>query len=148
MHNTLNASDYGLIDERTLRPRPNYWSAVFWRKLMGTTVLEAGDSDTPNLYVYAHCMRGQPGGVTMLAINADQRTTQTITTPIAALRYTLTSPDLLSSQIKLNGKILKPMADGSLPALIGRALPAGPIALIPASITFIAMPAANNKSCE
>ena len=27
MHNTLAASDYGLIDEKTLQPRPNYWGA-------------------------------------------------------------------------------------------------------------------------
>ncbi len=25
MHNTLAASDYGLLDEKTFRPRPNYW---------------------------------------------------------------------------------------------------------------------------
>jgi len=26
MHNTLAASDYGLLDEKTLMPRPNYWA--------------------------------------------------------------------------------------------------------------------------
>ena len=30
MHNTLAASDYGLIDEKTLIPRPNYWAALLW----------------------------------------------------------------------------------------------------------------------
>src|ERR1700759_1159150 len=38
MHNTLDASDYGLLDEDTLAPRPNYWAALLWRRLMGTTV--------------------------------------------------------------------------------------------------------------
>ncbi|WP_419804592.1 hypothetical protein [Terriglobus sp.] len=28
MHNTLDASDYGLIDEKTLTPRPDYWAAL------------------------------------------------------------------------------------------------------------------------
>ncbi len=42
IHNTLNASDYGLLDEKTLEPRPNYWAALLWRKLMGTTVLDPG----------------------------------------------------------------------------------------------------------
>ena len=28
MHNTLAASDYGLLDEKTLTPRPNYWGAL------------------------------------------------------------------------------------------------------------------------
>ena len=32
-HNTLAASDYGLLDEKTLRPRPNYWAALLWRRL-------------------------------------------------------------------------------------------------------------------
>jgi hypothetical protein len=44
MHNTLAASDYALIDEETLEPRPSYRSAVLWRTLMGTTVLDAGPS--------------------------------------------------------------------------------------------------------
>ena len=39
MHNTLVASDYGLLDDKTLTPKPNYWGAFVWRKLMGTTVL-------------------------------------------------------------------------------------------------------------
>jgi hypothetical protein len=93
-------------------------------------------------------MRGEPGGVTVLAINADQRQTYSMTTPTAALRYTLTSSNLLGPQVNLNGKILEPRADGRLPKLLGRAVPAGPIALIPASITFVTMPAANNPSCE
>ncbi len=42
MHNTLDASDYGLIDANTLVPRPNYWAALLWHNTMGTTVLDAG----------------------------------------------------------------------------------------------------------
>ena len=41
-HNTLVASDYGLLEEKTFTPKPNYWAALLWRKLMGTTVLESG----------------------------------------------------------------------------------------------------------
>jgi len=40
IHNTLVASDYGLLDETTLAPKPNYWAALLWRQLMGATVLE------------------------------------------------------------------------------------------------------------
>ena len=42
MHNTLVASDYGLLDDNELTPKPNYWASLLWRKLMGTTVLESG----------------------------------------------------------------------------------------------------------
>ena len=69
IHNTLASSDYGLLDENTLAPRPNYWAALLWRKFMGTTVLDAGASPAPSLHLYAHCLRGQPGGVALLAIN-------------------------------------------------------------------------------
>jgi hypothetical protein len=40
-HNTLAASEYGLLDPTTFAPRPNYWAALLWRRLMGTTVLDA-----------------------------------------------------------------------------------------------------------
>jgi len=40
MHNILAASDYGLLDQNTLEPRPNYWATLLWHKLMDTTVLD------------------------------------------------------------------------------------------------------------
>jgi len=30
IHNTLVASDYGLLDEDTFEPKPNYWRALLW----------------------------------------------------------------------------------------------------------------------
>ncbi|MES1148408.1 MAG: hypothetical protein ABUL53_04435, partial [Bradyrhizobium guangdongense] len=54
MHNTLAASDYGLLDETDFHPRPNYWGALLWHRLMGTTVLDVGSS-TADLHLYAHC---------------------------------------------------------------------------------------------
>ena len=56
MHNTLASSDYGLLDDNTLMPRPNYWAALLWHKFMGTIVLEAGPSPAPALQLYAHCL--------------------------------------------------------------------------------------------
>ena len=76
MHNTLASSDYGLLDDNTLMPRPNYWAALLWRKFMGTTVLDPGLSAASNLHLYSHCLRGQPGGVALLAINTDQSAAQ------------------------------------------------------------------------
>lgn len=69
MHNTLAASDYGLIDEQTLTPRPNYWAALLWHNLMGTTVLDAGPAPGGSVRVFAQCMKDHPGGVSLLAIN-------------------------------------------------------------------------------
>jgi len=147
MHNTLSGSDYGLLDETTLAPRPDYWSALLWRKLMGSTVLEAGVPATPNLYVYAHCLRGQPGGVAVLAINADRTTARELRLPVTARLYALTADRLLGTDVRLNGETLQLDAHGDLPVIGGRAVPAGAVSLAPASIGFLAMPEARNGAC-
>src|SRR5581483_9469001 len=98
MHNTLDASDYGLLDEDTLAPRPNYWGALLWRRLMGTTVLDAGVPIQRGLHVYAHSLRGTPGGVAMLVINNDRAVVRTLKIPTAARRYTLSASPLQSTR--------------------------------------------------
>ena len=148
MHNTLDASDYGLLDEVTLAPRPDYWAAWLWRKLMGTTVLEPGRSLAPNLHLYAHCLRNQRGGVVVLAINADQESGQTLQAPIEAERYTLTASELTSPTVDLNGKRLELGHGDALPPLHGRAIHSGTIQLAPASITFLTFSQAGNPSCR
>lgn len=148
MHNTLAASDYALIDESTLAPRPNYWAAVLWRRLMGTTVLDAGRPASPDLHLYAHCLRSHPGGVAILAINADKSSAHNIALPKASNRYTLTAHDLLDHTVLLNGAELNLTADGDLPLFEGAAQPAGTITLAPASITFFAIPGARNHACH
>ena len=152
MHNTLNASDYALIDESTLNPRPNYWAAVLWRRLMGSTVLNAGESQTPGLYVYAHCLRDKPGnksgGVAILAINADKANAHDLEIPSQSQRYSLTSSDLMTSTVQLNGVELALTAEGDLPAIKGAPQPKGRISLALASITFLAIPTARNAACR
>lgn len=146
-HNTLAASDYGLIDEKTLDPRPNYWSALVWRRLMGTTVLDAGAQPSENVYLYAHCLRGKPGGVALLAINADRAAAAALDVPMKSERYTLTARNLEDSRVQLNGKDLQLSGD-DVPALKGASTKGGKLTLAPASITFLAIPLANNPSCR
>jgi hypothetical protein len=148
MHNTLAASDYGLLDETTLEPRPNYWAAVLWRRFMGSSVLDPGVTPPSGLYLYAHCLRGAHGGVAILAINAGKDEPRTISLPKTSSRYALTAPDLMGTAIQLNGAALKANADGTLPAMDGKAQPAGAIELPPVSITFFAIPSANNPACR
>jgi heparanase len=148
MHNTLAASDYALIDEATLAPRPNYWAAVLWRRLMGTTVLDAGKLEQPGLHVYAQCLRGHPGGVTVLAINASKTDERQFSPRSGYSRYTLTSNDLLSPTVMLNGTELKLTDAGDLPALDGAKQKGGTVTLSPTSITFFAIPGAKNQACK
>jgi len=148
MHNTLAASDYGLIDEKTYEPRPNYWAALLWRRLMGTTVLDPGPAPTPSLHIYAHCLRDHPGGVALLAINADRAEAHSLEVPTASERYTLTAKDLTDKQAQLNGSDLKLGADDALPELKGAPTPSGKITFAPASIVFLALPEAHNAGCQ
>jgi hypothetical protein len=148
MHNTLASSDYGLLDDNTMMPRPNYWAALFWHKFMGTTVLDPGLSTASNLHVYSHCLRGQPGGLALLAINADPSASQSLDLAVAAERYTLTAPSLDATSMQLNGTELKLGEDDAIPTLTGISTGSGRLTLPPATITFLAIPKANNASCH
>lgn len=145
-HNTLAASDYALIDEHTLEPRPSYWAAVLWRRLMGRTVLDAGPLQ-PGLHLYAHCLRDAPGGVALVAINLSQAETVQLRLPVAAQRFTLSSPELTSATLDLNGQTLAMLGD-ELPSLDSARTRAGLVALPSASITFLSMAGANNSACR
>ncbi|MGO9643094.1 MAG: hypothetical protein ACLP1Y_17525 [Candidatus Acidiferrales bacterium] len=147
-HNTLASSDYGLLDENTFTPRPNYWAALLWRRLMGTTVLDPGPSPVPTLHLYAHCMRGNPGGVTILVINTDRAASQSLELATSAERYTLTAQNLSDTRVQLNGSELKLGSDDSLPPLAGMPTHPGNLTFGPASITFLAIPDARNGSCQ
>jgi hypothetical protein len=148
MHNTLASSDYGLMDENTYQPRPNYWAALLWHKLMGTTVLDAGASPTPDLHVYAQCLRNHPGGVTLLVINADPAEAESLEVPSASERYTLTAKNLQDTRVQLNGVELQLGAEDALPELRGIGTRSGAVSFAPTSITFLAIPKAHNASCR
>jgi heparanase len=146
-HNTLASSDYGLLDQNTFTPRPNYWAALLWRKLMGPTVLDAGPLQ-PGLHLYAHCLRGHARGVTLLAINLSRTEKKVIDVPVTAERYVLTASKLEDSHLKLNGQDIRLTADYELPEPRGSRTSAGPIDLEPASITFLAVADAGNEGCR
>ena len=147
MHNTLAASDYGLLDESTLEPRPDYWAGVLWKRMMGTTVLKPEAQSDASVRVYAQCMRGVPGGVALVAMNTDAKAKHSIAISTPAERYTLTSEALTSNAVSLNGVLLHANEDGSLPALNNQHVKAGKIELDPVSITFLAVPLAKNAAC-
>src|SRR3984893_9254684 len=147
-HNTLASSDYGLSDENTFAPRPNYWAALLWRRLMGVTVLDPQIASTPNLYVYAHCLRNHPGGVALLVINADAQQVHEVTLVPEAERYTLTAKQLQDRAVQLNGKTLELNSDSDVPEFDGQRTRTGRISFAPASITFLAIPNASNSSCR
>ena len=127
-------------------PRPNYWAALLWSRLMGPNVLDPGSSQ-PGLHLYAHCLPGHPGGMTLLAINTSRTDQGSIQLPMAAERYTLTADDLQATRVRLNGQDLELGADDELPTLRGQQIAPGRIEVAPASITFLAIEKAKNRSC-
>lgn len=143
-HNTLAASDYGLLDERTLAPRPSYWGALLWRRLMGAEVLDPGVPHREGLHVYAHALRGARRGIALLVINNARTAEAALRIAAASERFTLSSPDLLGRRVLLNGVELLARADGALPQLAGVPTGAGVVTFAPATLTFLAVPLAED----
>ncbi len=147
MHNTLASSDYGLLDEDTYEPRPDYWVVLLWKHTMGNVVLNPAVPKDGEVRVYAQCMKGKQGGVTLLAVNMDMHNEHALTVPVAGESFTLTAPALTSTTILLNGVALQAASDGTVLALHGELTRAGEIRLAPESVAFLTLPSAKNASC-
>ncbi|MFL6451711.1 MAG: hypothetical protein ACJ746_29155 [Bryobacteraceae bacterium] len=147
-HNTLAASDYGLLDYQTFAPRPNYWAALLWRRLMGTTVLKTLPASARDMPLYAHCSGTEQGAVTVLAINTDRSAARTVNVSGDSERYTLIASKLEDTHVQLNGRELNLGPNDSVPQLTGVVTHSGQVTLAPASITFLVFPKAHNTSCR
>jgi hypothetical protein len=142
---TLAGSNYGLIDDETLEPTPDYYNTLLWKRLMGARVLEVRRStDNPYLRVYAHCSAdaagGTSGNVTLLALNLHPTQPAELhleDAPEHAILYELSSPSASSRELSLNGRPL--LANDSLPALEGapRTLGDEPLQLAPTHYAFV-----------
>ena len=148
MHNTLASSDYGLLDQNTYEPRPNYWATLLWHKLMGTIVLDPGRPPDPNVYLFAHCMKDHPGGVSLLIVNADRQRKFNVNLATEFFRYVLTASRLEDRSLQLNGRTLRLGTNDDLPQLTGDSESAGPLSVAAESIVFVTIPNAQNHNCE
>ncbi|WP_214647874.1 hypothetical protein [Novosphingobium aerophilum] len=145
-HNTLAASDYGLIDQDTLKPRPNYWAAVLWKRTMGATVLAPPASPSPGLRLYAHCLPGKGGGVGLLAINTEA-SAQSLPLGTKGRSWVLTGQPLDTREVLVNGRVPALTASGNLSGLDGALL--GASLTVPGqAIAFAALPGAGNPACR
>ncbi len=69
---TLSGSNYGLIDDVTLEPNPDYYASVLWKRFMGSRVLDVRtDESAPDVRVYAHCLPAAAAAVPDTAALAD-----------------------------------------------------------------------------
>jgi hypothetical protein len=148
MHNTLVGSDYGLLDEVTLMPRPNYWAALLWRQLMGTVVLDPAVPAQRGVHVYAHCQRHVPGAVVLLVINNDSERSHELVLPMSSTRLTLDAATLQDTTVRLNGAVLTAEGADQLPRLAGLPTAPGQVGFAPASLTFLVIAGAGNRHCD
>lgn len=146
MHNTLAASDYALIDQDTLNPRPNYWAAVLWQRTMGPTVLSAPRSPSPALRIYTHCLPQRNGGVGLVALNTGEAP-QRLNLGGKATAWTMTGQPIDTRNVRING--IEPGLDaaGKLTGLEGAPVK-GQLAIPGHAIAFAAVPGANNPACR
>lgn len=151
MYNTLVASDYGLLDDQTHLPRPSYWAAYLWGRLMGTRSLDlAPTTPEDKVSVFGHCLKGDDkGAVGVVISNRDGERSYTVDLGSkSASSITLTAAALTSGEVLANGQPLTVADDGtfSTPEPIrvdGRAL-----TVAPHSISFITLPAAGAAACR
>jgi heparanase 1 len=146
-HNTLAASEYGLIDQTTLEPRPNYWAALLWRNLMGSVVLDT-IATQPGVHLYAHCLRDHPGGVALLVLNLSDVPAALAINGARGSSYALTAASLRNQSVLLNGRPLAVAVDGKPPELKGKRIWRGRANVAPRSIEFISVPGARNANCQ
>jgi heparanase 1 len=148
---TLSGSNYGLIDDVTLDPRPDYWASVLWRRLMDERVLDVTRVTVDeNVRLYAHCTHQKPGAVTVLAINLDPQ--HDVRLDIEGLEggkdlYLLTADSLDSADLMLNGVVLRD-EDGALPDLPPQSIGSRPADLPARSMAFVVFPDADAAACR
>ncbi len=141
---------YALVDDATLTPRPDYWAALLWRRLMGTKVVEAKRiALADGVRSYSTCSPGSVGGVTTLLLNLTPHgTALRIAGPGAAnARVRLVTGALGSGQVALGGEPLALGPSGELPSLPSSKAPYGVVALPPASYAFVTQPNAGARAC-
>ena len=135
-HNTLASSDYGYLQPEIFDPRPNYFAALLWKRLMGTTVYDAG-SVSEGAHIFAHSRKDGKDGVAYLVINNSLTKTITVALPKEAEMYTLSADELRAPVMKLNGHDLVLGESNALPVTEPVIAPAGSQEFAPATCTFI-----------
>jgi hypothetical protein len=135
MHNTLTRSEYGLLEHDTHNPRPNYWAAFLWNKLMGNQVYEAGSLEA-GVDIFVHNLKGNNTGKTVLILNTN-KTPTTVNISSNAKQYLLTAEELLAKKVSLNGKELKLTPNDELPHIQGKNVKKGRVELPSQSIMFL-----------
>jgi hypothetical protein len=157
---SLSGGDYGLVDDTTLNPNPDYWASLMWKRFMGRRALSIQSDNESPLRLAAHCAPDtapgfKPGAVTVLAINLHGKQTLQAELPAfargRAALFPVTASDLGAREVKVSGKVLRANADGVPPQMAPaweKAGREGRVRVAPRSYTFAVFPDANATACR
>jgi heparanase 1 len=87
------------------------------------------------------------GGVVLLAMNTNRSSSQSIQLATPSDRYTLSAQNLQDTTVQLNGSEVKLGGNDTMPEFSAAAA-SGTVTFAPATITFLAIPNANNENCQ
>lgn len=139
-HNTLASSDYGYLKHGSFEPRPSYFAALLWNRLMGETVYANHEASCEGAHVYAHSRKDGKKGVVYLVINNSWTETTTVKLPKSAEVYALTgNGGMRSRTMLLNGNELKLGENDELPELKGAVVKSRKLEVAPGGCTFIVL---------
>lgn len=159
---TLVGGNYGLLDARSLEPNPDFYSALLWRRLMGSQVLNVTVEDLwgirvgrSKLRAYAHCTHRDSqkeggGDVTLLLLNLGKNgiglgsLESSFGSKTQKELWSLTAPYLDSRTVFLNHKILFSI-NGLKPKQLQ---PTDKVQLKPYSQNFLVVRGANWAPCR
>jgi heparanase len=156
---TLVGSHYGLIDEETLAPRPDYYNTLLWKRLMGVQPLSLDrQGRAPRLRAYAHCTPASwgapPGAVTLLVLNLSQEQEGVVQligwhTPHATV-HRFSAPSLGSATLLMDGQPVTLAALQKAWPGPGAPLknPSGELRVAPVSYSFLLLPEAAVSACS
>ncbi len=139
-HNTLASSDYGFLQHGSFDPRPNYFAALLWTRLMGESCYAAENPGCEGAHIYCHSRKDGKAGLCYLVINNSLTEETTVSLPKDGTLYVLSGENGMRSKVmSLNGRPLTLGEGNSLPSLDGKDVPAGEYQLPAGSCTFIVL---------
>lgn len=102
----LVGGEYGLLEQAGLRPRPDFWCSLLWKKVIGNEVytpLRLGRF----LTVYRHNRADGREGWSALVVNTSRRRSAVLNLPTPGAGWSLSGP-LESPGVEVNGAFLGP----------------------------------------
>ena len=136
-HNTLASSDYGFLQHGTFDPRPNYFAALLWTRIMGNSAYACENPNVEGAHVYCHSRKDGKDGYAYLIVNNSLTDVTTLELPGEGELYELSGNGNMRNKVMyLNGNPLVLGENNALPALDGKKV-SGKVEIAPGSCAFV-----------